>query len=380
MENTNVKNEEGKKNNTMWVTIPNRYIREFTKEFMSDKEGKELPNPISKTYYVVNVPTTGGKNMSFFVPAKVQHPQIKDYSIIPIGEGEKTVTFSHLEKDESGKNVFVREEPSTKLTQAHIANMLKERFYFMNKENKKYLILPKELIHEGERAEDHKKYKYVTLPDYMKEYNGHMLAGATMLLPYQISFEYTKKENLAVIEIEDDAHITLWPQGRYDNKTEFVLTGKELLNLNRNDYKEYKNTETSKTDLEKSDWGKTNFGEKEREDFISILEKHNVYDKEGIAKIKNLRLENFNTWARMLWDFPPASFSEECKKEIEQKYNVSDGVLKAIESEKNNSAENAIKDFDEKFSDKNFEIGSSNVAKETVDKEKELVKDDNGRD
>lgn len=249
---------ENEKKKAMWVTIPERYIHEFTKEFTSDQKGNVLPEPITKKYYAVNIPTKDGKNMSFFVNAKVQHPQVKNYAIIPINEGERGVTFSHLEKDENGKNSYVKEEPVVKLSQAHLSEIVKEAFSKINDEAIKYLIVPNSSIDYRTKLKLNndtlwmdvkEEWKIIVLPDYMQDYQGHKLAGATMLAPFQ--YENTKDENLAVFRIDENATIELWENG--DRNKTFNITGKELIDINKSSYKESKKESSKENGLDQEE-------------------------------------------------------------------------------------------------------------------------------
>jgi len=311
---------ENEKKKTMWVTIPERYIHEFTKEFTSDQKGNALPEPVTKKYYAVNIPTKDGKNMSFFVNAKVQHPQIKNYVIIPINEGERGVTFSHLEKDENGKNSYVKEEPVVKLSQSHLSEIVKEAFSKINDEATKYLIVPNSSIDYRTKLKLNndtfymdvkEEWKIIVLPDYMKEYKGHMLAGATMLAPFQ--YENTKDENLAVFRIDENAQIELWEHG--DRNKIFHLSGRELITLNKNNYKTTKAVEDEKA--------KNEAKKQERED---REDKYNEFiSKVHEEALKNIDEKNDIEWAKdkidELTKQNPENISEKDSKSNDSKEN-----------------------------------------------------------
>lgn len=329
--------KQTKKNNTQWVIVPNRYLKEFTKTWTTNKEGAPLAQPIEKKCYFVNIPRSNGENLSFVAYGKAQHPQVKDYAIIPIPEEGKYVSFSHLEKGDDGKNVFVKDGDPTRVTQSLLVDMVKDSFKKINDELTKYLIVPKENVeeisfyaHEIDGSKVIKDALKITLPDYMKEYNGHMLAGSTMLAPFQ--YENTKDENLAVFRIDENATIKLWENG--DEKNEFTLTGKELIDLNKSNYKSFiakehkKGKEDEYNEFVKGVYAKavseSENATQEKSDFEEAKREPNVYEQ-AIENSQNLSTND--------------TLQANSEKMVSDLENKTSSNTNSSEKEKNNSSD-----------------------------------------
>ena len=236
-------NMEKEVKKTIWVTMPKTCVKDINFDMVKeDPETKEIEVK-NKAMKVINVPLDlkYGRNdnyhLSFLVSNVVQHPQLKDYALVPI-PNTKDGLISVIENYKAKENTECYkvgdwiEEKGSVYTQSELANEIKDIFKSLNKESTKFVAFSKSNFNFI--SKDDKDFVIVNIPGYVKEHNDIKLSECSFIVDR--TYKSTQNDNVMYIKIDAEKDIKL-----RDNKgNEFTIKGDEFVKYVKTDYKEMK--------------------------------------------------------------------------------------------------------------------------------------------
>ena len=226
-------NMEKEAKKAIWVTMPKTCVKDINFDMMKEDPETKTMEVKNKEMEVINVPLDlkYGRNdnchLSFLVSNVAQHPQLKDYVLVPIPESEKGISIIKSYKQE---NEYIKEKNN--MSQSDLVNECKDVFKSLNKESTRFVAFSKSNFNFI--SKDDKDFVIVNIPGYVKEHNDIKLSECSFIVDR--TYKSTQNDNVMYIKIDSEKDIKL-----KDNKgNEFTIKGDEFVKYVKTDYKEMK--------------------------------------------------------------------------------------------------------------------------------------------